>query len=219
MVSMDRVKQLFTLLLNKYNNVKNKPVMLLPLFIVVFALSTFGSTQFGSKASVAPGSNPSQVASENNSPQTAEGAPVINGQAPDAAAGNTNPKSTSKKVDAAAPTTAPAVATINLSPSVINVYPGNTTVYLNASTVDGSAVHWYNDFSSNYYILWDSPNLNPTPTLSSSLTPTVCSGVSFNYNPTSATPGATFAWTRAAGAAFFCFSPGIWEWRLKAGKK
>jgi len=39
--------------------------------------------------------------------------------------------------------------------------------------------------------------VNPTPTLSSSLTPpAICSGTAFNYTPTSATPG-TFAWTRA----------------------
>jgi hypothetical protein len=41
--------------------------------------------------------------------------------------------------------------------------------------------------------------VNPSPRLSSTLTPTaVCSGSTFVYNPTSATAGATFAWTRAA---------------------
>ncbi|MES2284032.1 MAG: PKD-like domain-containing protein, partial [Bacteroidota bacterium] len=40
--------------------------------------------------------------------------------------------------------------------------------------------------------------VNPIPTLNSSLTATICSGMTFNYNPTSATTGATFDWTRAA---------------------
>jgi hypothetical protein len=41
--------------------------------------------------------------------------------------------------------------------------------------------------------------VNPTPTLSSTLTPTaICSNGVFSYNPTSATSGATFTWTRAA---------------------
>ncbi|MES2141219.1 MAG: PKD-like domain-containing protein [Bacteroidota bacterium] len=39
--------------------------------------------------------------------------------------------------------------------------------------------------------------VNPTPTLSSGLTATICSGMIFNYNPTSLTTGATFDWTRA----------------------
>lgn len=41
--------------------------------------------------------------------------------------------------------------------------------------------------------------VNPRPQLSSTLTPTaVCSGTPFSYEPTSATTGATFSWTRAA---------------------
>lgn len=41
--------------------------------------------------------------------------------------------------------------------------------------------------------------VNPTPALSSTLTPTaICSNGVFSYNPTSATSGATFTWTRAA---------------------
>ena len=41
--------------------------------------------------------------------------------------------------------------------------------------------------------------VNPTPVLSSSLTPpSICSGTIFSYTPTSTTPGAAFAWTRAA---------------------
>ncbi len=40
--------------------------------------------------------------------------------------------------------------------------------------------------------------VNPLPTLTSTLTPTaVCSGSNFNYTPTSATIGATYAWNRA----------------------
>lgn len=39
--------------------------------------------------------------------------------------------------------------------------------------------------------------VNPTPTLSSSLTPpATCSGATFSYTPTSATSGTTFFWTR-----------------------
>lgn len=41
--------------------------------------------------------------------------------------------------------------------------------------------------------------LNPIPALSSTLTPNgVCSGSTFAYTPTSLTPGAVFAWSRAA---------------------
>ncbi|OYY23185.1 MAG: hypothetical protein B7Y69_04935, partial [Sphingobacteriia bacterium 35-40-8] len=41
--------------------------------------------------------------------------------------------------------------------------------------------------------------VNPSPTLSSTLTPTaICSGATFSYTPTSAVVGATFSWTRAA---------------------
>ena len=40
--------------------------------------------------------------------------------------------------------------------------------------------------------------VNPTPLLSSSLTPTgICSNALFSYNPTSGTNGTTFAWSRA----------------------
>ncbi len=43
--------------------------------------------------------------------------------------------------------------------------------------------------------------VNPTPILSSSLTPLpICSSTAFSYTPTSATAGATFSWTRAAVA-------------------
>ncbi|MET3886003.1 HYR domain-containing protein [Niastella sp. OAS944] len=43
--------------------------------------------------------------------------------------------------------------------------------------------------------------VNPSPTLSSTLTPqAVCDGNPFQYIPTSATPGATFNWSRAAVA-------------------
>jgi gliding motility-associated-like protein len=42
-------------------------------------------------------------------------------------------------------------------------------------------------------------NINPTPTLSSgTANQLLCSGSSFNYNPTSALPGTNIAWTRAA---------------------
>lgn len=41
--------------------------------------------------------------------------------------------------------------------------------------------------------------VNPTPTLSSTLTPAaLCSNSTFSYTPTSATAGASFTWTRAA---------------------
>ncbi|MBX0333188.1 T9SS type A sorting domain-containing protein [Pontibacter sp. HSC-14F20] len=43
--------------------------------------------------------------------------------------------------------------------------------------------------------------VNPSPKLSSTLTPTaVCSSSTFSYTPTSATTGATYTWTRAAVA-------------------
>lgn len=44
-------------------------------------------------------------------------------------------------------------------------------------------------------------NVNPSPMLNSTLTPTdVCTNAVFNYTPSSATPAATFAWSRAAVA-------------------
>ncbi|MES2701218.1 MAG: T9SS type A sorting domain-containing protein [Bacteroidota bacterium] len=43
--------------------------------------------------------------------------------------------------------------------------------------------------------------VNPTPTLSSALiAPTTCGGTLFSYAPTSASPGVTYTWTRAAVA-------------------
>jgi hypothetical protein len=39
------------------------------------------------------------------------------------------------------------------------------------------------------------------PTLSSATPPAICSGITFNYNPASATGGASFAWSRAVLAA------------------
>ncbi|MDP1747038.1 MAG: PKD-like domain-containing protein, partial [Bacteroidota bacterium] len=43
--------------------------------------------------------------------------------------------------------------------------------------------------------------VNPKPVLSSTLTPpAVCSGIVFNYSPTSSTGGVTFSWTRAVVA-------------------
>jgi hypothetical protein len=41
--------------------------------------------------------------------------------------------------------------------------------------------------------------VNPTPSLSTTLTPAaICDSTTFDYTPASTTPGATFAWTRAA---------------------
>ncbi len=40
--------------------------------------------------------------------------------------------------------------------------------------------------------------VNPTPTLTSSLTASLCGGTVFDYVPLSATPGAAYSWTRAA---------------------
>lgn len=46
-----------------------------------------------------------------------------------------------------------------------------------------------------------SVTVNPSPTLSSTLTPNgICSNTAFTYTPTSATTGVTFTWTRAAVA-------------------
>lgn len=42
--------------------------------------------------------------------------------------------------------------------------------------------------------------VHPSPSLSSAAFDTTCSGAVFNYEPTSFTPGTTFAWTRAAVA-------------------
>ena len=41
-------------------------------------------------------------------------------------------------------------------------------------------------------------NVNPTPSLSSKQTDTICSGATFHYVPTSNTPGTTFMYTRAS---------------------
>lgn len=72
---------------------------------------------------------------------------------------------------------APVTATITLTPS-----------YTNGVACGGT--------STTFNII-----VNPTPKLSSSLTPpAICNNSLFNYNPTSASTGVTFAWSRAAVA-------------------
>ncbi len=77
----------------------------------------------------------------------------------------------------------PGETLINTSPSPINV------TYVYTTTANGC--------SNNENVI---VTVYPSPTLNSSLTPTVCSGSPFNYSPSSATPGATFTWTRAVVA-------------------
>ncbi|MBE0677698.1 MAG: hypothetical protein IH592_02925, partial [Bacteroidales bacterium] len=51
-------------------------------------------------------------------------------------------------------------------------------------------------------------NVNPIPTLSSTLTPAaICSATAFSYTPTSATVGTTFSWTRATVAGITPVGP------------
>lgn len=73
---------------------------------------------------------------------------------------------------------------INTSSSVVGVTYEYTTTINGCSTSQDVIV-----------------NVNPSPTLSSTLTPApICSNSSFTYSPSSATTGATFTWTRAAVA-------------------
>ncbi len=68
----------------------------------------------------------------------------------------------------------------------------NTTYYYRLRTDNGCTT----SLNSNTITVGTSD-----PTLSSSLTPSaICSGAPFNYTPTSATSGATFAWSRSAVA-------------------
>ena len=77
-------------------------------------------------------------------------------------------------------------ATINAATDVDGIFNYNLT------SVSGSAVCYYtiNETAT--------VTVSTLPTLSSTLTPSgICSNESFNYTPTSDTPGTTFSWSRA----------------------
>jgi gliding motility-associated-like protein len=70
---------------------------------------------------------------------------------------------------------------------------------INISTAQAYATYAYTMSANNcQYNQNVVVTVNPTPTLSSSLTlPAICSGTTFSYTPTSSTSGASFGWTRA----------------------
>ena len=75
--------------------------------------------------------------------------------------------------------------------SAADIGPLSTTTWFRAVVQSGACNETY---SSSVKV-----TVNPTPTLSSSLTPPgICSNTNFSYLPTSATPGTTFFWTREA---------------------
>ncbi len=75
-----------------------------------------------------------------------------------------------------------AIATVGTSGIVSGLLPGTATITYSVSP-------------SRVTI---TVTVNPTPLLTSTLTPPdICDSAIFNYTPTSATPGATFAWHRA----------------------
>ena len=90
------------------------------------------------------------------------------------------------------------------NPSVITNQSSNPNeVLINTSTNPLNVVYSFvttaNGCSSSSQNV--TVTVNPTPTLSSTLTPAaICSNTAFTYTPTSATSGATFTWTRAAVA-------------------
>jgi len=92
-------------------------------------------------------------------------------------------------------------------PTVAGIFPGGTSgtgnvseVLLNTTTDPIVVTYIYTTTANGYS---NTPQdvvvtINPTPVLSSSLTPPpVCSGSTFVYTATSATTGAVFGWTRA----------------------
>jgi hypothetical protein len=101
----------------------------------------------------------------------------------------------SRELVGAAPITWYAGATSIGSANPITVTPASTTVYTVKQTIgvcDSSNVV-YQDSVTVF--------VNPSPTLSSPLTPPgTCSGSPFNYTATSASSNITFSWTRAVVA-------------------
>lgn len=80
----------------------------------------------------------------------------------------------------------------NISETLINTTSANVNVtYVYTTTSDGCS-----GSTQNVVVA-----VKPSPSLSSSLTPAaICSGATFSYQATSATSGATFAWSRATVA-------------------
>lgn len=108
------------------------------------------------------------------------------------------------------PTSATTGTTFNWSRAVVagisnnnSTGSGNINETLINTTVNTVAVNYAytltaNGCSNSQTVV---VNINPTPTLSSTLTPaSICSNTLFNYNPTSATAGTSFNWSRAAVA-------------------
>jgi hypothetical protein len=85
---------------------------------------------------------------------------------------------------------AAASGTGSISETLVNT----TTAAINVTYVFTTTANECTGTAQNVVV-----RVNPTPALSSTLTPVaICSGTNFNYSPTSATSGATYAWTRAA---------------------
>ena len=79
---------------------------------------------------------------------------------------------------------------------------GNPNELLKNNTYINVALTYVYTLTANGCSSTDSISVvvHPTPRLSSVISHTVCSSAPFNYAPTSFTPGATFAWSRAAVA-------------------
>ncbi len=103
--------------------------------------------------------------------------------------------------------------TINGTPNTINGYTSGTHVDLGVLAVNVYTIvvtSITDDCTTPVpglpisYVI----NVNPSPSLSSSLTPpAICSGTAFSYTPTSATVGTTFSWTRATVAGITPVGP------------
>ncbi|MCX6307183.1 MAG: T9SS type A sorting domain-containing protein [Bacteroidetes bacterium] len=77
--------------------------------------------------------------------------------------------------------------------NVFEVLINTTTAPIAVMYVYTTTVNGYSNTPQNVVVM-----LNPTPALSSSLTPPgICSGSVFSYTATSATPGSTYGWSRA----------------------
>ncbi|MBL0357018.1 MAG: Ig-like domain-containing protein [Chitinophagaceae bacterium] len=104
-------------------------------------------------------------------------------------------------INAGAPQTATGVVANGSGAASFNTIPlvaGNNgqTLQVTGVMITSATPNCSQSFTRNVTL-----NVNPTPVLSSTLSPSaICSGSSFSYTASSTTPGATFGWTRAAVA-------------------
>jgi uncharacterized protein YjdB len=82
-------------------------------------------------------------------------------------------------------TSAPAILTVTSAGVVTGLTSGTGVISYTVTNICGAAS------------VMDTITVNPLPTLTSALGGVICSGTAFTYNPTSASAGATYSWTRA----------------------